>query len=179
MISGDLDDQPHALLEVFDPLAVGVTRPILVYDRCRGGLVPRLVWIDRFTQDIRFAWRQIARAPAFAITALLLTQAFTKVLLVVSSSDPLTFVVVAIVVSSTALVACYLPARRAARVNPVLALRHDWAASPARTAAWAQGCDREPAGKQQSGLPGKRDSRGYSARRAITGSTREARRAGM
>ena len=45
--------------------------------------------------------------------------------LVVSGSDPLTYCTVSLSLTAVALFACYLPARRSTRVNPIVALRHE------------------------------------------------------
>jgi ABC-type lipoprotein release transport system permease subunit len=39
--------------------------------------------------------------------------------------DPLTFTVIAALLTLVSLVACWIPARRAAKVDPLVALRHD------------------------------------------------------
>jgi putative ABC transport system permease protein len=55
--------------------------------------------------------------------AVLLMRAFRSMLFEVSPSDPLTLGAVALILMASALVACYVPARRAMRVDPVTALR--------------------------------------------------------
>ena len=57
--------------------------------------------------------------------ALALSQSMRALLFGVSPQDPLTFVGVAVVLAAVALVASWLPARRASRVDPMLALRTD------------------------------------------------------
>jgi putative ABC transport system permease protein len=57
--------------------------------------------------------------------ALLLTRFMTKLLYGVTASDPATFIAVAILLTMTALAACYIPALRAVRLDPLNALRHE------------------------------------------------------
>ncbi len=57
--------------------------------------------------------------------AFVLARLFTGLLFQVSAADPLTFSVVAVILIATALLACYLPARRATKVNPLVALRYE------------------------------------------------------
>lgn len=59
-------------------------------------------------------------AGAFAVTGLL-----RSLLVGVEPGDPLTFVAVAVLLSAVALAACWLPARRAARTDPLVALRYE------------------------------------------------------
>jgi putative ABC transport system permease protein len=53
------------------------------------------------------------------------TQTLSRFFVLVGSLDVMTFVVVTLLLSAIALVACYLPARRAMRVDPMVALRHE------------------------------------------------------
>jgi putative ABC transport system permease protein len=56
-------------------------------------------------------------------SAVLLSRWLEALLFGVSALDPLTFVVIAAVLLLIALLACYLPARRATKVDPLIALR--------------------------------------------------------
>jgi putative ABC transport system permease protein len=62
----------------------------------------------------------LGSAGAFALTRVMKSLLFD-----VSANDPLTFACVALALSLIALAACYLPARRAARIDPLTSLRHE------------------------------------------------------
>jgi putative ABC transport system permease protein len=79
---------------------------------------------------LRMVLRQGMRLAAIGIgcgivAALGLTRLMASLLFDVKPSDPVTFVVVALVVAGVTFLACYIPARRATRVDPMVALRYE------------------------------------------------------
>ncbi len=77
--------------------------------------------------DVRHAIRALIKSPVFTtvtvITLALATGLLRALLFETSVHNPWTFAIVPVLLAVVALIACYMPARRASRVDPVVALR--------------------------------------------------------
>jgi predicted permease len=70
-------------------------------------------------------WLAMAGAALGLVGALIVSHLMAGLLFGVRPADPLTFVGVTLLLTGVALAACYIPARRAMRVDPMIALRYE------------------------------------------------------
>jgi predicted permease len=89
------------------------------------GAHPRDVFRMVIGQGFQLALIGIACGGAAALILIRLLSSFSQLLYGVSRSDPVTLVVVAIILLGVAFLACYIPARRAMKVDPMVALRYE------------------------------------------------------
>jgi putative ABC transport system permease protein len=59
------------------------------------------------------------------VASFLLTRAMSSLLFQVSTTDPVTFIFISLLLVAVTFLACYIPARRATRVDPMNALRYE------------------------------------------------------
>jgi predicted permease len=76
-------------------------------------------------QGLRLAVAGVAIGAVATLILAPMLSSFSHLLYGVRAADPLTFIVVALGLLGAALLACYIPARRAARLDPMIALRQE------------------------------------------------------
>ena len=76
-------------------------------------------------QGLRLALAGVAIGAAAAAIFTRVLSSFSQLLYGVRASDPVTFVAVSLILIGVAILACYIPARRATRVDPMIALRYE------------------------------------------------------
>ena len=86
------------------------------------GAQPRDIWRLVIGRGAQLAFAGVALG---LLGALALTKLISSLLYGVKPTDPITFCAVALLLVTVALLACYLPARRAMRVDPMVALRYE------------------------------------------------------
>ena len=113
-----------AIAGVFGVMAYSVSRRtreigVRIALGAGSGDVLRMILGQGFAHDLHWAW------PSGLPASLALTRTVESLLFGVTATDPLTFGGVTLLLVGAALLACYIPARRATRVDPLIALRYE------------------------------------------------------
>jgi len=112
-----------AAIGIYSVLAFGVSRRTReIGIRLALGAHPRDVLRLLVRQGMQLVFSGIALGIAGALA---LTRLMASLLYGVSASDPITFLAVSLLLTAVALLACYLPARRAMRLDPITILRSE------------------------------------------------------
>ena len=112
-----------AAVGIYGVIAFGVTqRTQEIGIRTALGAQPRDVLSMVLGEGLRLTLAGVALG---ILGALLATRLLAGLLYEIAATDPFTFASVALLLSVVALAACYVPARRATRVDPLIALRHE------------------------------------------------------
>jgi predicted permease len=137
-VAGSLGPQRIAasLLEIFSGLALFLAAlglyGVISYNaaqrtqeigiRMALGAQRRQVWSMIISQGLRLA---LAGVLVGAVAASVLARLLRSQLFEVSAFDPSTFALTCLILLAVALAACYIPARRATKVDPIVALRYE------------------------------------------------------
>ncbi len=89
------------------------------------GATKRQVLRMVFKRGLRLAVVGVAIGAIAALALTRMLSSFSRLLYGVRATDPLTFMAVSLCLIIAALFACYFPARRAAQLDPMTALRHE------------------------------------------------------
>ena len=110
-----------ASLGIYGVISYSVTRQTQeIGVRMALGATPSSVQIDVIWKTLRLALIGVAVG---VITSLVLARLIASLLFQTAPTDPLTFAGMVVLLGAVALLAAYLPARRASKIDPMIALR--------------------------------------------------------